>query len=493
MAGQAKFLAFDFGAESGRALLGIIEDRKLKLQEVHRFPNTPVRVLGNLHWDTLRLFGEIKQGLKIALTDNAGKLEGIGVDTWGVDFGLLDENGELLGNPYHYRDERTNSMMEEVFKVVSKREVFERTGIQFLQFNTLYQLYSMVKSDSPALKCAESLLFTPDLFNYWLTGNKTCEFSIASTSQCLDPRTGDWANDLLGKLGIPAGLFQKIIDPGTVIGTLAPTLVDDLASGAGVPVIAPACHDTGSAVAAVPASGEDHAFLSSGTWSLMGVELKSPLINDLAFQKNCTNEGGVARTIRFLHNIMGLWIVQECRRTWLNAGEEASYAELTETASQAQGFVSVIDPNSDTFLTPGDHPQRIREFCRDTGQPVPTSKGEIVRCVLDSLALCYRATIDDLEELLGRKLAKVHMVGGGTQNKLLCQLTADATGRPAIAGPIEATAIGNVLVQAMGVGLVNSIEDIREIVRNSFELITYQPRESPAIDKAYSLYKQIIG
>lgn len=488
MAKNSKFLAFDFGAESGRALLGVIENDKLRLEEIHRFPNTPVRTLGNLHWDVLKLFDEIKQGLRLALQETGGELDGVGVDTWGVDFGLLGEDGELLGNPFHYRDERTNGMMEETFKVVPREEVFGRTGIQFMQLNSLYQLVAMVKNGSTALKCASTLLFMPDLFNYWLTGRKVSEFSIASTSQFYDPRKGGWAVEMLQKLGIPTHILPEIVQPGTTIGPLAESLVSELGGGRGVDVIAPATHDTGSAVAAVPATGEGHAYISSGTWSLMGVELKEPLINEQALAINFTNEGGAEGTFRFLRNIMGLWLVQECRRTWLAAGDDVSYADLAKMAEQSEGFVSVVDPDAPVFLMPGDMPQRIREYCRDTGQPVPGTKGEVVRCALDSLALRYRATVEKLDEMLGRRHDPIHIVGGGTQNKLLCQLAADATGRTVIAGPIEATAIGNVLVQAMGKGYVASLDEARSIVRNSFEMITYEPRPSSAIEAAYKRF-----
>lgn len=491
MAKDSIFLAFDFGAESGRALLGIIENNKLRLKEVHRFPNGPVRTLGHLHWDILKLFAEVKQGLKMALQQTNGKIDGIGVDTWGVDFGLLGEDGELLGNPLHYRDERTNGMMDEVFATVPRNEVYEHTGIQFLQFNTLYQLAAMVKGNSSALKCASTLLFMPDLFNYWLTGVKTSEFSIATTSQCYDPKKNDWAYDMLNKLGIPTSILPKIVAPGTTIGPLAESLVKEFGMGEGVPVIAPATHDTGSAVAAVPAEGSDHAYISSGTWSLMGVELDKPLINNKALEMAFTNEGGAEGKIRFLHNIMGLWIVQECRRTWLAAGENLSYAEITKMAADSEGFVSVVDPDASVFLTPGDMPQRIRDFCRNTGQPVPESKGQVIRCALDSLALRYRATVESLDVLLGKKLDPIHIVGGGTQNKLLCQLTADASGRKVIAGPIEATAIGNVLVQAIGRGFVKSLSEAREIVRNSFEMENYEPRASAVIEQAYAKFRDI--
>ena len=491
MAKGGKFLAVDLGAESGRALLGVIADNKLRLHEIHRFPNKPVATLGHVHWDILKLFDDVKQGVKLALRETDGKLDGVGVDTWGVDFGLISEDGELLGNPFHYRDDRTNGMMEEVFEIVLKHEVFEQTGIQFMQLNTLYQLYSMVRTGSAALKSASTLLFMPDLINYYLTGEKTSEFSIATTSQCYDTRKGNWAREMLAKLGIPHAIMPNVVPPGTTVGHMAQSLAEELGGGAGVSVVAPACHDTGCAVAAVPATGKDHAYLSSGTWSLMGVELTEPLVNEKALAMNFTNEGGVAGTFRFLHNIMGLWLVQECRRVWLESGDEASYSDLTDMAEESEGFVSVVDPNASIFLSPGDMPGRIREFCRQTGQKVPETKGEIVRCALDSLALCYRQTIENLDALLGRRVEPIHIVGGGTQNELLCRLTADATGRTAVAGPIEATAIGNVLVQAMGTGFVESLAEVREIVRNSFDLVTYKPRESRAIDDVYGRFLDI--
>lgn len=491
MARDSKFLAFDFGAESGRGLLGTLSEGKLRLDEMHRFPNTPVKTLNALHWDALRLFGDVKHGLKQALSETGGKIDGIGIDTWGVDFALIGSDGEILGNPFHYRDDRNQPMMEEVYKTIPRRSLFERTGIPSLPFNTIYQLTAMVKSGSPALKHASKLLFMPDLFNYWLTGKQVSEFSISTTSQCFDPRKGDWARDTLAELGIPTDMLPAIVQPGTTIGPLAQVLVNELGGGEGIPVIAPAEHDTGSAVAAVPAFGNDHAYISSGTWSLMGVEIKEPLISEDSFSMGFTNEGGVAGTYRFLKNIMGLWLVQECRRTWLAMGEDVTYADLTQMAAESQGFVSLIDPDADVFLSPGDMPSRIREFCKKTDQPVPETMGETVRCALDSLALRYRATVECLDKLFAKRHDPIHIVGGGTQNKLLCQLAADATGRTVIAGPIEATAIGNVLVQAMGLGLVKSLDDARQIVRDSSDLVQYQPRQNPAIDKAYGLFKDI--
>lgn len=491
MAKDSRFLACDLGAESGRALLGEIKNDKLTLKEINRFPNGPVDILGHIHWDILKQFSDIKQGLRTALQETGGRIDGIGVDTWGVDFSLFGEDGEMLMNPFHYRDSRTDGMMDELFKIVPRAEVFETAGTQFMQLNTLYQLYSMVKSNSTALKSAARLLMMPDIFNYWLTGKQLGEFTIASTSQCYDPRKGDWARDMLSRLGIPHEIMPEVIQPGSVIGPLAKSMVDEMGAGEGVPVIATACHDTASAVAAVPATGEDHAYLSSGTWSLLGVELRQPLINAKALASNFTNEGGVCGTFRFLHNIMGLWIVQECRRTWAAQGGELSYGELTDMAANVADFPSVINPDAPVFLPPGDMPQRIKDFCRDTGQRQPESKGEIVRCVLNSLALAYRKTIEDVDEMLGRRHDPIHIVGGGTQNTLLSQLAADTTGRKVVAGPVEATAIGNVLVQEMARGFVSSIEEARSIVRNSFELTYYEPHTSPALDAAYGAFKQI--
>lgn len=491
MAKDSKFLAFDFGAESGRALLCTFSDGRLDLREIHRFSHSAVSTLGHMHWDVLQQFENIRHGLKLALRETDGKIDGIGVDTWGVDFGLIGEDGELLGNPFQYRDSRTDGMMEEVFKIMPRETIYERTGIQFLQFNTLYQLYAMALSNSTALKHASKLLMMPDLFNYWLTGRLTGEFSNATTTQCYDPRRGVWAKDMLAKLGIPTDMLPDIVQPGAVIGPLADSLVSEMGAGAGIPVVAPATHDTGSAVAAVPASGKGHAYISSGTWSLMGVEIDKPLIDDRSLAMSFTNEGGVCGTFRFLRNIMGLWLVQQCRQTWKAAGEDISYAEITEMAAQSEGFRSIVDPDARVFLSHGDMPQRIQDFCRGTNQPVPSTKGEVVRCALDSLALRYRSTVECLDSMFGIRHDPIHIVGGGTQNKLLCQLAADATGRTVIAGPIEATAIGNVLVQAMGVGLISSLDNARQIVRDSFDLVRYEPRDSAKIEAAYRLFRDI--
>ncbi|MCR4407120.1 MAG: rhamnulokinase [Anaerolineae bacterium] len=493
------FLAFDLGAESGRAMLGQFDGERIQLSEVHRFPNGPVRLPDGLHWDVLHLWSEIKQGLTRAIQEHGANLVSIGLDTWGVDFGLLDRDGALISNPYHYRDSRTDGMLEEAFRRVSRAEIFEQTGIQFMQINSLYQLLSMVVHQAPALDIAETFLTMPDLFNYWLTGRKVCEFSNATTTQCYDPRQGRWAIPLLERLSIPTRIFPEIVPPGTVLGELLPSVAEEVCpewnqgSGASGPlVIAPACHDTGSAVAAVPAEGSHFAYISSGTWSLMGAEVTEPVINASSLGNNFTNEGGVARTFRLLKNIMGLWLVQECRRTWANQGDSLSYYELMRMAAEAEPLRSIVNPDDSDFLKPGDMPGRIRAFCERTGQPVPQSQGAVVRCALESLALKYRWVLERLEEILGRRLEPIHIVGGGAQNRLLNQLTADATGRQVVAGPIEATAAGNVLVQAMALGYIGSLEEGRRIVRRSFDVVTYEPAGRAEWDEAYSRFLAMV-
>jgi rhamnulokinase len=484
MAHSLNFLAIDLGAESGRAMLGRFDGHRLELSEMHRFVNGPVRLSDGLHWDVLRLWTEIKRGLAQAIREQGIDLAGIGLDTWGVDFALLDAQGALVSNPHHYRDGRTDGMLEEAFRRVPRAEIFEHTGIQFMQINSLYQLLSMVVGGSPALKIAETFLTMPDLFNYWLTGRTCCEFSIATTTQCYDPRKGNWAVPLLERLDISPHIFPELVPPGTILGELLPPVADEVGARA-LPVIAPACHDTGSAVAAVPAAGSDFAYISSGTWSLMGAELAEPAIDEKSLAHDFTNEGGVGGTFRFLKNITGLWLVQECRRTWARRGETLSYDDLTHMAAQAEPLRSLVDPDWADFLKPGDMPARIREFCRMTGQPVPEDKGAVVRCALESLALKYRWVLACLEEILGRRLEPIHIVGGGTQNRLLNQFAADATGRRVVTGPIEATAAGNVITQAMALGHIGSLEEGRRVVRESFDVETYEPAGGAEWDEAY--------
>lgn len=472
-------LAFDLGAESGRAIAGQFDGRHLTLAETHRFANTPVRLPDGLHWNILGLWAEILNGIA-ATTEHIGdELAGIGLDTWGVDFALLDAQDHLISNPYHYRDGRTDGMMEKAFERVPRTEIFRQTGIQFMQINSLYQLLSLHDAVSPALDSARTLLMIPDLLNFWLCGVKRCEFSNATTTQCYDPQRRDWARPLLDELDIPATIFPEIVYPGTILGELSP-LVSDQTAIRPIPVIAPACHDTGSAVAAVPARSDNHAWISSGTWSIVGVNVLDPVVDSQALAYNLTNEGGVAGDFRLSKNVMGLWLVQECRRTWAGEGRSYSYDELTQMAASAAPLQAIIDPDSAEFLKPGDMPARVREFCARTGQPVPQDTGAIVRCVLDSIALKYRWVVEHLEEVVGRRLEVVHIVGGGTRNELLSQLTADCLGRPVITGPVEATAIGNLLAQAIALGLLANWDVARQVVIDSFPVKTFEPRPTYA-------------
>jgi rhamnulokinase len=493
MAAAAKnFLAFDLGAESGRALLGKLDGGKIALEEKHRFANPMGRMNGHLHWNLLAQWEELKTGLRKTAAGGT-KLDGIGVDTWGVDFGFIGRSGEVLGQPYMYRDSRTDGVMDKVFAKVPRDKVFEATGIQFMQLNSLYQYYAMRhEQKSPLLDCADKLLFMPDLFNYLFTGVAKGEFSIATTSQMYDPRRKAWAVDMLQQLDLPTHLLPEIIPSGAVVGALRDDIARECGAAAKIAVIAPATHDTASAVAAVPAAeGDDWCYISSGTWSLMGVEIDEPIINAKSLALNYTNEGGVGGTIRFLKNIMGLWLVQECRRAWQREGREFSYAELTKMAAESPPLQSIVPPDHGPFGAPGEMPKKIAEYCTKTGQRVPALPGEFVRTCLDSLALAYRKTLDGLEDVLGRRMNVIHIVGGGTQNELLTQMAADACGRTVIAGPVEATAIGNILVQAMATGDVKSIADLRAIVRNSFDVKRYEPRETGKWDAAYEKFKQL--
>jgi len=490
MTQTSNYLAFDLGAESGRAVVGRFDGERLRLSTISRFPNSPVKVLDSLYWDVLNLFREMKQSLTLYRRQFGPDLDGIGLDTWGVDFALIGRNGALLGNPHHYRDPRTEGILDAAFERVPREEIFQYTGIQFMEINTLYQLLSMKLHGDSMLDQADALLMMPDLFNYWLTGVKACEFSEATTSQLYDPRKRAWARVLLERLGLPTNILQEIVQPGTVLGGLRPDVKADTGLEK-TTVIAPACHDTGSAVAAVPAQGKSFAYISSGTWSLMGIEVTEPIITEDSLKFNFTNEGGVCGTCRFLKNIMGLWLVQECRRTWAREGEKLSYPELAALASQSPAHGPVIEPDSHIFLRPGDMPARIRAFCVRTGQRVPETKGEIVRCALESLALKYRWVLDKLEMMGGEPLRIIHIVGGGCQNELLCQLAADATQHPVRAGPVEATAVGNVLMQALARGRLGSLAEAREMVRRSFEVATYEPRPAAGWDEAYARYLRV--
>lgn len=492
---QENFLAFDLGASSGRAVLGTFESNKLRLKEIHRFTNKPTNLLGTLYWNVLNIFDEIKESLSVYSQEYDKPLNSVGVDTWGVDFGLIGKNGKLLSNPVHYRDSRTDGMMEEVFKRVSRQEIFEHTGIQFMQLNTLYQLFSMSLANSPLLKIADVLLMMPDLFNYFLTGKKLSEFTIATTSQCYNILDDKWFDTLLERLNIPPEVMPQIVSPGTVIGEIMADIKEEVGlskSSADISVVAPACHDTGSAVAAVPVQSDNWAYVSSGTWSLIGLEVKEPIINEKTLLLNFTNEGGVDETYRFLKNVTGLWLIQECKRIWEKEGETLTYEEITDLAEEAALFVAFVDPDDSSFLNPPDMPKAIMEFCQNTNQKKPQTKGEMARCVLESLALKCRYVLEMIYDIHGQ-IDILHIVGGGTKNKLLCQFTSNATGLPVIAGPVEATSIGNLMMQAKTKGLISSIEEGRQLVANSFELVTYEPQNIDAWDEAYQSFVSIIN
>ena len=483
---MTRHLAIDLGAESGRTIVGSLDGNKLTLNETHRFPNRPVRLNDGLHWDILRLWSDIKEGI-----GKSKAIESVGLDTWAIDFALLDKKNSLLSNPFHYRDVRTDGMLDEAFKRLSRAEIFSNTGIQFMQINTLYQLMAMSLQKSPLLGIAKTFVTIPDLFNFWLSGELANEFTNATTTQCFDPRTRTWSTKILDAFGIPAYLFQPTTDSGTQIGTLLPSLTEEMNVSA-IPVILPACHDTGSAVVAVPAMNENFVWLSSGTWSIMGAEVREPCLTEKALEYNFTNEGGVFGTWRLSKNIMGLWLAQECRREWSRQGEEISFDALTQAAAESEAFLSVIDPDDGLFLPPGDMPSRIQKFCADTGQRIPQTKGQIIRVVLESIALKYRFVLERLEELSGKRLDPFHIIGGGTQNRLLNQFTANATKRTVIAGPVEATAIGNILMQAIGMKHLYSLAEAREVVRRSFESEIYEPMQPNEWDEAYARFLRVM-
>ncbi len=484
MAKSTKYLAIDLGAESGRTMLGVLDERGLSLSEIHRFSNGPVRLPDGLHWDVLKQWSDIKAGIRMGAAQHQADIQSIGIDAWGVDFALLDKQGVLLSNPYNYRDSRTDGMIAEAFKRMPREKLFEITGIQFMQINTLYQLLAMVTRQSPILGVANTLLTIPDLFNYWLSGQMACEETNATTTQCYDPNKQDWAYALLDAMNIPSRIFPKVVLPGTILGTLLPEVAEETGVGQ-IPIIATVSHDTGSAVAAVPAQNSNFAWISSGTWSIMGVEVPEPVINSQTLAFNMTNEGGVAGSWRLSKNIMGLWLVQECKRTWAHEGEDLSYDELTRMAAQAEPFQAVIDPEYEAFLPPGDMPNRIRSFCIRTGQKPPQTKGAVLRCTLESIALKYRWVLEHLETILGYRLNPIHIIGGGTKNTLLNQFTADATGRTIVTGPVEATAIGNIIVQAIALGHLASIQDARKTIQRSFPQLVYEPKTPAGWDGAY--------
>jgi rhamnulokinase/L-fuculokinase len=482
-----KVLAFDFGASSGRAILGSLENGKIKLEEVHRFDNEPVSLNDGFYWDLPRLFHEIKQGIrKVKDVD----FKSIGIDTWGVDYALVSKDGKILSNPYNYRDERTLDIPEKIREIISDKDLYMSSGIQALNFNTIYQLYADKTKTPEIYDIADKFIMIPELFGYLLTGEIYCEKSEASTSALLEPYTKEWNWELIEKIGLKKSLFPKLVSPGTKIGMLKKEVCEELEMDT-KPFIAVAGHDTASAVAAVPATEKSFVYISCGTWSLFGTELDSPCITEKSAELNITNETGYNDTTRFLKNIIGLWIIQETRRQFKRDGKEYSFSDMAAMAKEAAPFKCFIDPDNQVFVTPGNQVQRIKDFCKKTGQAVPETDAEVIRCIYESLAMKYKYTFEDLKACTENDFAAIHMVGGGTQAELLCQMTADATGVPVIAGPIEATAIGNIAVQLIALGEIKDLTEARKIIASSFDVIKYEPKDN-GFNEAYDRFKKIL-
>lgn len=488
---ELKMLAIDLGASSGRGIVGTFDGEKLALRENHRFSNDPMFVNGRFTWDILRIYFEIKNSITKTVIDG-DNITSMGIDTWGVDYGLIDRNGRLMANPTHYRDTRTVGISDYMEPILSAKEIYQTTGIQAIDFNTLNQLAAEKRDDPDILDRAEKMLFIPDLLNYFLTGKMVTEYTIASTGMILDAAKRDYAFNLTDKLGLKRNLFAPIVQPGYNLGGLLPSITDEVGKNH-INVYTVASHDTASAVMAVPSQAEDFIYISSGTWSLMGMELAQPLINDDTCAANFTNEGGINGTIRFLKNIMGLWIIQESRRQWKREGKDYSFAQMEAWAKEAAPFQSLINPDDAAFNTPGNMPEKIREFCRKTGQHVPETVGEVVRCIYESLALKYRYTVEGIQTLRGKKATMIHVVGGGTKDHFLSQMTADACGLEVSAGPEEATSIGNLLAQMMAVGAIKSLSEARQVVANSFEVKHYTPcAQRGAWDEAYGRFCKLL-
>ncbi len=485
--GNKHFLAIDLGASSGRGVVGTFDGARLTLREIHRFENRPAKRKSGQHWDSKRLFENVKKCL-IRARERGFELGGVGIDTWGVDYGLLSAFGELLETPRHYRDLRTAGVMEEVGKLIGRERIYEKTGIAFLPFNTLYQL--IAEKRAGGLDDARALAFMPDLLNYWLTGVWQTERTIASTSQFFDPVANTWANDILKDLGLPSWIMPEVKEPGTVIGKLRRTIATETRCEKTV-VIAPASHDTGSAVVAVPGVGNDWAYISSGTWSLVGREIASPICTSAAMDANFTNECGLEKTIRFQKNVTGLWILQECQRVWASESRNYEHGQLAALAESTEELRSFIDPDDPAFAEFGEMPKRVQEFCERTKQPVPVSHGAIARCVIEGLALKCRVVLEQLERLTG-KVSTIHMVGGGVHNALLCQYTANAMERPLIAGPVEATAIGNIMAQVLAMDGVKSLREIRGVVAASFSPLRYEPVRGDVWVEAIKRYRALL-
>ena len=473
---MATLAAVDLGAQSGRVAVGRFDGERLGVTEVHRFPNVPVRIGDTLHWDILRVYRDVLDGLRAAASE-AGRVDSVAVDSWGVDFGLIDTQGRLVQNPVHYRDGRRARAMDGVLAQIPARELYERTGIQLMPINTVFELGAMAAEADPALDAAGTMLLIPDLLHYWFCGAATTEFTNATTTQCFDPHAGGWAADLLERIDVPTRLLPDIVQPGTRLAPLGAAVAEETRLGSAV-VVAVATHDTGSAVAAVPFRQPGSVFISAGTWSLVGLEVQAPVITDAAFAANLTNEGGVDGTFRLLRNVTGLWLIHECRRVWAEEGREHSFDQLVALAKDAPALRSFIDPNDAAFADPGDMPARVRAFCAHTGQPEPVDPGAVVRCILESLALKHAQTIDLLACVTGATPKEIHVVGGGARNELLCRWTADAVGLPVLAGPEEATLLGNMLVQAVALGEIASLAEGRELIRASAAPTAYEPQET---------------
>ena len=486
------FIAVDLGAGSGRVIAAKTDFSKIHLEEIHRFDNPGTDLPGGSFWNLIGLYREILEGIRRAVEIHAERIVAIGIDTWGCDFGLLDPTGELLGMPHQYRDPRFEGMAEAMHQRMPEEEIYARTGIKTNFYNSSLHLLAAATHRSPALANASRLLFVPDLLAYWLTGRQAVERTIASTSQLLDPTTGDWAREVIDALGLPQELFGEIVPPGTVLGPLRDEVVR-VTGARGVPLIASASHDTAAAVAGIPMTGEDRLWLSSGTWSIMGVETNTPITTPAALQHGFCNELGVDGTVRFLKNIAGLWLIQECKRQWALDGEDIDYAGLSELAKEAEPFSAFIDPDDPVFASPGGMPDKIREFCQRTGQTVPQKKGCILRIATESLALKYRHVHQHIRELTGRNFKRLHTGGGGIQNDLLSQATADALGIEVVAGPVEATSCGNLIVQMIATGHLPDLATGRELIRNSFSFRHFQPRDTAAWDAAYQRFLGATG
>lgn len=484
---RKQYIAVDLGAESGRVMLGTVSAEELGLQEIFRFPNQPIKEDGRLKWNFGELFSHIKTGLAKAIKQSEVEVSSIGVDSWGVDFGLLDEKDQLIENPYHYRDSRTDGIMEEAFALMSKRDIYENSGLQFMQLNTIFQLFSMHLADSEVLAKARKLIFIADLVSYYLCGRAYAEYTLASTSQLMDMKTGQWSQRIFDKLGLALDIMPEVVGSGTVVGQLKPEICAELGCGP-VSVVAVGSHDTAGAVAGVPAKGDRWAYISSGTWSLMGIETPEAIIIDKSFEYSFTNEGGVEGTIRFLKNLTGLWLLQECRRQWEREGTDLSYAELTSMAERAEPFAAHLDPDYSEFLAPGNMPEKINKYLVNMGQSKIDDKGQIVRIILENLAFTYRSVMAAIEDVMKKRIDVLHIVGGGIRNELLSQFAANATGKKVITGPVEATACGNILMQAVACGQIKSLAQGRDLIRNSFELKEFETEE-PAI--WYEEYRRI--